>query len=177
MSPERLGDLSVIGDRLLGEDQARARMPGRRRRGPAGRAAGDLLLHPMWIAWSDVLAERPPFRTAVRPSVIFVDAVSEYRGLLASVPHTQVLDGREVQVHRATVTRVRARELVTDVQQSQINRTYLLRKPRHELRRLELSHLPVWRFDPRGGEPVAYVNAVSGADESYLAGRWGAPPA
>jgi hypothetical protein len=177
MSPDRPADCTVIGDRLLGEDQARARIPRRRRRGPAGAAPGQLLLHPMWIAWSDVLADRPPFRPVVRPSVIFVDAVSEYRGLLASVPHTQVLGAGPAQVHRATVPRDRAGDLVSDVQQSQINRSYLLRKPRHEVRRLELLHLPVWRFDPGDGTSPAHVNAVSGADESYLAGRWALPPA
>lgn len=174
MPPVRPGDCTVIGDRLLAQEQARSRLSRRRRRGAAGRAPGELLLHPLWIAWSDVLADRPPFRTAVRPSVIFVDAVSEYRGLLASVPHTQVVEA--ATVHPATVSRERAMELVVDVQRSQINRSYLLRKPRHEVRRLELLHLPVWVFDPGGGAPAGYVNAVSGADESYLAGRWDGPP-
>ncbi|MFK5583765.1 hypothetical protein [Serinicoccus sp. LYQ131] len=173
MPPVRPADLTVIGDRLLTQEQARSRMPRRPRRGPAGRAVGELVLHPLWIAWSDVLADRPPFRTAVRPTVIFVDAVSQYRGLLATVPHTQVVE--DGVVHPATVRRERALELVADVQQTQINRSYLLRKPRHEVRRLELLHLPVWRFDPADGTAVGHVNAVSGADETYLAGRWDAP--
>jgi len=127
----------------------------------------------MWIARAEVIADRPPFRPVVRPTVIFVDAVSEYRGQLTTVPHTQEVDPGRATVNRARIRdEQRARELVQDVQAQQINRSYVLRKPRHEIRGLDLLFLPLWRFDPGEGGDSAVINAVTGADESYLASRW-----
>ena len=142
----------------------------------------------MWVAWAEVVAARPPLAPLVRPTMIFVDAVSEYRGVLGVVPRTQRLtidgprvlrEGRTlVEDERVTVPaprldRDRAAEMVTEVQRGQIDRTYLLRKPQHRTRRLELLHLPVWRFaSPGTGIPERVVNAVTGEDEGYLAARW-----
>jgi hypothetical protein len=165
--------VKAIGDSLLSEEQARAKMRRRYRRSPTGMSKGELLLHPMWLAWAEVIADRPPFRPVIRPTVIFVDAVSGYRGQLTTVPHTQELDRDVGTVRQARVRdERRARELVQDVQTQQINRSYVLRKPRHAIRRLEMLYLPLWRFDPGGGGEVAVINAVTGDDEAYLASRW-----
>lgn len=167
--------VTAIGEALLGAEQARAKMRRRYRRSSTGTSKGELLLHPMWFAWAEVIADRPPFRPVVRPTVIFVDAFSGYRGQLTTVPHTQEVDRDVGMVQPARIREEeRASELVRDVQIQQINRSYVLRKPRHQIRRLEMLYLPLWRFDPGGGGQVAVINAVTGDDESYLAGRWGA---
>lgn len=169
MSPS----VTAIGNSLLSEEQTRAKMRRRYRRSSTGTSKGELLLHPMWLAWTEVIAARPPFRPVVRPAVIFVDAVSGYRGQLSAVPHTQELDRDVGTVQQARVRdEKQARELVRDVQTQQIDRSYVLRKPRHEIRRLEMLYLPLWRFDPGGGGEVAVINAVTGDDEAYLASRW-----
>lgn len=170
--------IPAIGESLLTEEQARARMRRRYRRTSTGMSKGELLLHPMWLAWARIIADRPPFRPVVRPTVIFVDAVSGYRGQLTTVPHTQELDPDVGTVQQARVRdEGRARELVRDVQTQQINRSYVLRKPRHEVSRLKLLYLPLWRFDPGDGGDVAVINAVTGDDEAYLASRWDDPKA
>ncbi|HLR97238.1 MAG TPA: hypothetical protein VK053_22135, partial [Jiangellaceae bacterium] len=154
--------VTAIGDALLTEEQARAKIRRRLRRSPTGTSNGEFLLHPMWIAQAEVIADRPPLRPVVRPTLIFVDAVSEYRGQLTTVPHTQQVDRHASTVHRVRIRdEQRARELVQDVQTQQINRSYVLRKPRHEIRRLELLYLPLWRFDPGEGGDIAVVNAVT----------------
>lgn len=168
--------VTAIGESLLSEEQARAKLRRRYRRSPTGTSKGELLLHPMWLAWATVIATRPPFRPAVRPTVIFVDAVSSYRGQLTTVPHTQEVARDVGAIQQARVRdEGRVRELVQDVQTQQINRSYVLRKPRHEIRRLELLYLPLWRFDPGGDGDVAVINAVTGDDETYLASRWDNP--
>lgn len=183
--------LTVVGDDILTEPAARAGVRRAVRRSLA-ESPGELLLHPIWVARVEVIADRPPFAPLVRPRLVFVDGVSEYRGLLEAVPPVRQVavqeeawgghagrdgeyrarvDGELVTVHRTVVDRTRALELVQDVQVRQINRSYALRKPRHRILRVSIHHLPLWRFETRTG-PVATVNAVTGADESYLASRW-----
>lgn len=183
--------LRVVGDDILTETAARAGVRRRVRR-TLTATPGRLLLHPLWVARAEVIADRPPFSPLVRPRLVFVDGVSEYRGLLESVPPVREvalqddasgghsvpageyrfrMDGELVAVHRTVVDRDRALELVQDVQMRQINRSYALRKPRHRILGIVVQHLPLWRFGTRTGA-VATVNAVTGADESYLASRW-----
>lgn len=120
--------------------------------------------------------------------MVFVDGVSEYRGILGTVPPTQTLavtdsdeleaaDGVTLASHvvrpRSLVDRARAQDLVTDVQTRQINRSYLLRKPQHRTRRLELLRLPLWRLGSSDGTgSTRWVNAVTGDDERFLAAQW-----
>ncbi|MGC5585922.1 hypothetical protein [Ornithinimicrobium sp. W1665] len=183
--------LTVVGDDILTEEAARAGVRRRVRRSLT-QTAGQLLLHPIWVARVEVIADRPPFAPLVRRRLVFVDGVSEYRGLLEAVPPVRQvavqeeawgshagrageyrarMDGELVAVHRTVVDRDRAVELVQDVQVRQINRSYALRKPRHRILDVVIQHLPLWRFQTRTGH-VATVNAVTGADESYLASRW-----
>lgn len=180
--------LTVIGEGVLEQDAARAGLRRRLRRRLAPQP-GQLILHPLWICRAEVVADRPPFAPVVRGAQVFVDGVSEYRGLLASLQPVRPVqvdaerdgDGpasgtawwgeRRVVVHPAAVDRERALELVRDVQLRQINRSYALRKPRHRVVDLDVHHLPLWRFATTEGPP-ATVNAVTGADEAYLASRW-----
>lgn len=162
---------------LLAEEEARRRLRRRLRRGPAGETAGALVLRPMWIAATKVIADRPPFRPRVQPQTIFIDAVSGYRGLLEKPPPARrvtldprdpSLDGIPCTLLPRRLSRSRAEELVGDVQRRQIDRSYALRKPRHALLGLELMLLPLWRFEPGGDAPAGTVNALSGDDESFL---------
>lgn len=183
--------LTVLGDDILTETAARAGVRRRVRR-TLTATPGQLLLNPIWVARVEVVADRPPFAPLVRPRLIFVDGVSEYRGLLESVPPVREvavqedpagshaapvgeyrarMDGELIAVHRNVVDRDRALELVQDVQMRQINRSYALRKPRHRILDIVVQHLPLWRLETTTGA-VATVNAVTGADESYLASRW-----
>lgn len=183
--------LTVIGHDILAEDAARAGLRRRLRR-RLTQESGHLLLHPLWVARVEVIADRPPFAPLVRPRLIFVDGVSEYRGLLEALPPTRLvivhadkdtgeaaapgqfwarMGGERVAVHRTAVGHDRALELVQDVQVRQINRSYALRKPRHRVVDVEEQHLPLWRFPTTTGS-VATVNAVTGVDEAYLASRW-----
>lgn len=184
--------LTVIGHDILAEDVARAGLR-RRLRHQLTQEPGHLLLHPMWVARVEVVADRPPFAPVVRRRLIFVDGVSEYRGLLEAFPPTRAVSVQpeadtdeetstpgqtwarmgehRVAVHRTAVDHQRALELVQDVQVRQINRSYALRKPRHRVVDVEEQYLPLWRLPTTTG-PVATVNAVTGVDEAYLASRW-----
>ncbi|WP_163970287.1 hypothetical protein [Oceanobacillus halotolerans] len=135
----------------------------------------DLIYHPFWIAKTLVVAERPPFPAKKMPNVIFVDAVSGYRGVFSKIPPLQ-----EEQVEKDSLVSLKvtdedkARSYVKDVQERQINRSYVLKKPKHEIHSIELVYLPLWRVSIRSGllNETFYINANNGESEKHMSKQW-----
>ncbi|MUK90375.1 hypothetical protein GMD78_18615 [Ornithinibacillus sp. L9] len=134
-----------------------------------------LIYHPFWVAKVLVIAERPPFPPRKLPNVIFVDGVSGYRGVFSKVPPIQKeeVDSGEI-VPLKIASQNEAKRFVKDVQEKQINRSYILKKPLHELKNLQLVYLPLWKINITS-EPVTdtlYINANTGEIEKHLQQQW-----
>ena len=135
----------------------------------------DLIYHPMWLAKTIVIAERPPFPPKKLPNIIFVDAVSGYRGVFQSVPHVQEIEiSQENMVKNKISLEECENKYVKDVQIQQINRSYILKKPKHEIADLFLAYLPIWRVTMNTGpiDETFFINANTGENESYMSERW-----
>ncbi|SES64286.1 hypothetical protein SAMN05216389_101215 [Oceanobacillus limi] len=135
-----------------------------------------LIYHPFWVAKTLVIAERPPFPAKKIPNVIFVDGVSGYRGVFSKVPP---MTQEEVEPDSLVPVRIpdekSARNYVKDVQQKQINRSYVLKKPIHEIKEISLDYLPLWKVVVKSEliSETFYINANTGESEKYLSGTWG----
>jgi hypothetical protein len=135
----------------------------------------ELVYHPFWLAKTLVIADRPPFPPRKQPNMIFVDAVSGYRGVFSRVPpiRNQQLDqSRLVQMRISD--KADAERYVKNVQEKQINRSYILKKPRHEIRDISLTYLPLWKVAVRSGliNETFYINGNTGESEKFMAERW-----
>lgn len=134
-----------------------------------------LIHHPLWLGKVVTYADRPPFPPKKTPNVVFVDAVSGYRGVLERVPTvTEGIGGdNEMQVSPVIVASAHAEQFVQAVLHT-LNRGYVLKKPKHELAALDMVLLPLWKVTLDLDKPhTAYLNAVTGEPESYLARLWG----
>lgn len=134
----------------------------------------ELIHHPLWLGKILTYADRPPFPPRKTPNVVFVDAVSGYRGVLERVPAVEWdSPGKAAAVRTVISTPHQAEKYVRAVLHT-VNRSYVLKKPEHELVSLDLVLLPLWQLtldlDQRR---VVHVNAVTGESESYLAELWG----
>lgn len=106
------------------------------------------IYHPMWIVKMLVIADRKPFPPKTKPNMAFVDAVSGYRGLFPSVPPIHSKEISNPMVKTAYIdNQEMLSQYVTDVQEKQINRSYVLKKPRYEIKETELVYLPLWEID------------------------------
>ncbi|SFF57348.1 hypothetical protein SAMN05216353_10256 [Halobacillus alkaliphilus] len=104
--------------------------------------------HPMWTVKLLVIADRKPFPPKKKPNMAFVDALSGYRGLFTSVPPITAREVSQANVQRADITKQELLDkYVIDVQDKQINRSYILKKPRYEIKEAELVYLPLWRVE------------------------------
>lgn len=58
--------------------------------------------------------------------------------------------------------------------QSQINKKYLLKKPKHEIREVFLSYLPMWEYTitTELRDKTFYLNANTGESEEFLSNLW-----
>ena len=133
-----------------------------------------LLHHPMWLAKILTAADRPPFKPKVTPNVVFVDAVSGYRGVLEVVPGLSAAVPDDA-TGLAPVIRT-ADEAGGYVQAvlRKINRNYLVKKPRHTVDDLFLAFLPIWKVElDLDGATQVYINGNNGEPETYLAAQWG----
>ncbi|MBC5638314.1 hypothetical protein H8S33_16150 [Ornithinibacillus sp. BX22] len=134
-----------------------------------------LIYHPFYIAKTIVIAERPPFPPRRTPNLIFVDGVSGYRGVFSKVPP---LTREEVEPDYLVSVRIpdehSAVNYVRDVQQKQINRSYVLKKPKHEIREISLNYLPLWKVAVKSElvKEIFYINANTGESEKYMSRRW-----
>ncbi|MFS0671578.1 hypothetical protein [Ornithinibacillus sp. 179-J 7C1 HS] len=134
-----------------------------------------LIYHPFYIAKTVVLAERPPFPPKKTPNLIFVDGVSGYRGVFSKVPP---ITEEEVEEDFLVPVRIpddkAALQYIKDVQQNQINRSYVLKKPLHDIKGVTLHYLPIWKVVVNSGyiKDVFFINANTGESEKYLSSRW-----
>ncbi|SFA85101.1 hypothetical protein SAMN04488072_102312 [Lentibacillus halodurans] len=134
-----------------------------------------LIYHPFWLAKTLVIADRPPFSPREQPNMIFVDAVSGYRGVFSRIPPIT-----DQQVNHDDLIPMRisnqddAVRYIKYVQTRQINRSYVLKKPRHEINELFLVYLPLWKVVIRSGlvNETFYINGNTGESEKFMADRW-----
>src|SRR5699024_10637574 len=135
----------------------------------------ELIYHPFWIAKTLVIADRKPFPPKKSPNMIFIDGVSFYRGLFANIPElTEVsLHGKSTIV-QSNLLKSDVSRYVKDVQYSQINRTYLLKKPQHKIVDYFITYLPLWTaaINSPYWQKKLYINANTGEIESHLSHLW-----
>lgn len=135
----------------------------------------ELIFHPFWIAKTLVIAERPPFEPKKIPNMIFVDAISGYRGIFSEVPAIQKMKVERSQIKSSFIKNEEEVKIyIRDVQVRQINRSYILKKPLHEIRELFLAYLPIWKVQISSNlvNDTIYINGNTGESEKYLADRW-----
>ncbi len=135
----------------------------------------ELIFHPMWIVKLLVIADRKPFPSKVMPNMLFIDSVSGYRGLFSKVPELNLTDVSSRQLQEPTISRQEALDkYVPDIQQKQINRSYILKKPRHEIESIELVYLPLWKVNvyKDRSKKVYYMNANTGESEALVSELW-----
>ncbi|WP_188207249.1 hypothetical protein [Alkalibacillus aidingensis] len=135
----------------------------------------EFIFHPFWVAKTLIVAERPPFPPKKTPNVIFVDAVSGYRGVFSKIPGLHELEVDEDQLVEMKIDRKNSAHLyIKDVQEKQINRSYILKKPKHEVLELLPVYLPMWKVTVQSEfiNDTVYINANTGESEKYLSERW-----
>lgn len=134
----------------------------------------ELIYHPFWMAKNLIVAARPPFSPKKIPRIIFVDAVSGYRGLFSHVPpiSEETVGNKELTVPRVTEEDVEI--YIKDVQEKQINRSYILKKPTHENKETLLVYLPIWKVRIKSSElnSTFYINGNTGESEQFISERW-----
>lgn len=135
----------------------------------------ELIYHPFWIAKTLVIAERPPFPSKKMPNVIFVDAVSGYRGLFSHIPP---VTEEEIETNTLATLRINKEEdvnkYIKNVQEKQINRSYILKKPIHEVKDVSLIYLPIWKVKVKSEDlkETFYINGNTGESEKFMSERW-----
>ncbi len=181
MNIHRIGDTALIGEAELYKFVQKA-LPIKFRMNKSldetvlkqsGKA--ELIYHPFWLAKTLVIAERPPFQPKKLPNMIFVDGVSGYRGVFSKVPAMSELEVNKMDVQPLVITNEEeAKKYIQDVQVRQINRSYLLKKPKHEIVEISIGYVPIWKVLVRTPmfHETFYINANTGESEKYMAQRW-----
>lgn len=135
----------------------------------------ELIYHPFWMVKSLIIAARPPFPPKKIPRMIFIDAVSGYRGIFSHVPPITKEEAADGSI---TTPFLRSEEdidiYIRHVQEKQINKQYLLKKPEHEVVERTLAHLPLFKIRVESAEisGTFYINANTGEPEDFLSERW-----
>lgn len=134
----------------------------------------EMIYHPIWMIKNMVVAGRPPFPPKKIPRVIFVDAVSGYRGLFSHVPHLINAQADDSQMVEPVIDEASLDKYISDVRTKQINRSYMLKKPDHTLEGTSLTYLPLWKVTVASDfiNHVFYINANTGEDEQFMSDRW-----
>jgi|SRR5690625_2517097 len=137
-------------------------------------AEKELNYHPFWIVKNLVVAERPPFPSKKMPNVIFIDAVSGYRGLFSKIPP---ITDENVETEILTTLRINKEDVnkyIENVQDKQINRSYILKKPIHKVKEVTLVYLPIWKAKVKSDEirETFYINGNTGDSEKFMSDRW-----
>ncbi|QSS98810.1 hypothetical protein IMZ31_11915 [Pontibacillus sp. ALD_SL1] len=129
------------------------------------------IYYPMWIVKMLVIADRKPFTPKVKPNMVFIDAITGYRGLFPNIPPTAQKKVHASEVKEAVISKedLLAR-YVPDVQDKQINRNYVLKKPRYEIKETELVYLPLWdvELDTSFITKSYYINGNTGESEELM---------
>lgn len=135
----------------------------------------ELFYYPMWIAKILLIAERKPFPAKKIPNMIFVDAISGYRGLFSSIPVMVEKNVDSSKLVDNTINNLeRAKQYIIDVQKKQINRAYVLKKPDYHLEDLFLAYIPIWRVRVEGPsfQRRFFINSNTGESEEYMSKLW-----
>lgn len=134
----------------------------------------ELFYHPLWIAKNLVIATRRPFPPKKIPKMIFVDAISGYRGMLSTVPETVSIHVKPEHLTNIGIIEEDVKKYIKDVQEKQINRSYVLKKPDHKLIELSLVYLPLWRVNVKSDmlNKEFIINANTGESEEYMVTFW-----
>ncbi|GEL78177.1 hypothetical protein [Tenuibacillus multivorans] len=135
----------------------------------------ELLYHPFWVAESLVVADRPPFQPKKTPNIIFVDAVSGYRGVFSKVPSIESIEIDPAHLVKKNIkTQTESKKYIKDVQEKQINRAYILKKPKHEVEHIYESYLPIWKVTIESDliDDTFYINGNTGELEQHMSKRW-----
>lgn len=135
----------------------------------------ELIFHPMWLAQMLVIADRKPFPPKQSSINCFIDAVSGYRGLLTSDMRISrhIVDESKV-ISPKIKAAYEVEKYIQDVQRTQINRSYILKKPKHRIIHYSLVYLPLWKIDINSdyvSNPL-FLNANTGESEKYLSSQW-----
>ncbi|CDQ19372.1 hypothetical protein [Halobacillus karajensis] len=133
------------------------------------------IYHPMWAVKMLVIADRKPFPPRKKPNMAFVDAVSGYRGLFPNVPFVTQEKVSTSNVKEALITKQELLEkYITDIQKKQINRNYVLKKPRYEIRETEMVYLPLWKVEVETTffTETFVINGNTGESEDLLMKLW-----
>lgn len=133
-----------------------------------------LLYHPFWMVKNLVLADRPPFPPKKIPRMIFIDAVSGYRGIFSHVPPVSEEAVDEEKIVEALIREEAVDQYAEDVRAKQIDKQYLLKKPRHEALETALVYLPIHKVVVESAEvnKTFYINGNTGESEQFLSERW-----
>ncbi|WP_150462143.1 hypothetical protein [Nesterenkonia ebinurensis] len=138
-----------------------------------------LIHHPIWLAKILSYADRPPFPPKVRPNVVFIDAVSGYRGVMETIPPLRdPLGDDDAAAHQSALkitTAEQTRPYIKAVL-DKVDRSYMMKKPRHSIEEITLVYLPLWRvkLDLAEGPDELIINANTGEPETYMADQWSA---
>ncbi|MCA0984265.1 hypothetical protein LCL89_09430 [Halobacillus yeomjeoni] len=133
------------------------------------------LYHPMWIVKMLIIADRKPFPPKVKPNMAFIDAVSGYRGLFPNVPPINEKEVSESKVKKARITKQDLlSKYVVNIQEKQINRNYILKKPRYEIKETSIVYLPLWEVevDTKYLTKTFVINGNTGESENLLYDLW-----
>jgi|SRR5699024_946467 len=136
----------------------------------------ELIYHPLWLAKLLVIADRKPFPPKKTPMIAFIDSISGYRGLLSKVPNiVKVKPAMNSKIRKPMITDSdEIKKYIIDVQKSQINRSYVLKKPEYEIIDHFLVHLPLWKVtvDNSMLKQKFVINANTGESEGHMASLW-----
>ncbi|CAM4333410.1 hypothetical protein [Lacicoccus alkaliphilus] len=135
----------------------------------------ELIHHPFWMVKSLIVAARPPFPPKKIPRMIFIDAVSGYRGIFSHVPTITEEEAADGSIAAPFLRNEEDIDIyIRHVQEKQINKQYLLKKPEHEVVEKTLAHLPIFKVRVESAEinDVFYINANTGESEAFLSERW-----
>ncbi|SIS45543.1 hypothetical protein [Salimicrobium salexigens] len=129
------------------------------------------LYYPLWAIKILVIAERKPFPPKITPNMIFVDGISGYRGVFTSIPPTGEKNAQEASVLSPVLYEKEVKtKYVKDVQEKQINRKYVLKKPKYQMEDIELLYLPIWKTKVETSffSDTFYINGNTGESEDLL---------
>lgn len=135
----------------------------------------ELKYHPFWMVKTLLVAARPPFPPRKLPRMLFIDAVSGYRGMFSHVPPVSESNiETEKLVQPVIKDETETNRYIKDVHEKQINRSYILKKPEHEVLEKELVYLPIWTGTVQSDfvNITFHINANTGESEKFLADRW-----
>src|SRR5699024_87311 len=116
----------------------------------------------------------PPFKAKVIPNLVFVDAVSGYRGVLEVMPALTEQLPPEATTTEPVLNAAGQVEPYVQTVLRKIDRNYMLKRPRHEITELTLAYLPLWKLTlDLGGGTEVFINGNNGELETFLASLWG----